>query len=398
MRVTREQIERHARPQSGQTFLWDDLVAGFGVRFTPTAVAFVVQWRESSGRKPRATIGRYPAMSPDEARDRARQRLAEAVGSKTTGGDQQLRLALRSWYERESEVKAWRPRYRSKVDAIIATYVEGIDNPRVKLTPTARKCIDALGRKSVAAVTRTDILSVADRIKPGTAEQFLAVLSSFFNGHAFEREWVTGNPARNRLKVTGGRRIRRRRLEDAEFLKLWRAIEGEGDPASGAFLLLALTGCRRREITQLQWEEVDLDLATITLQPERRKTGRKDPEPFVVDLHPLAVEILQRQPQLEGSPFVFWGRRDRRPFDFHSALMTRMKATAKVADWRIHDLRRYMRSGLGRLGVSQTVAELCLGHLGAKGGLVGVYDAHNYGQEKCEAWVKWGDHLAEIVR
>ena len=49
--------------------------------------------------------------------------------------------------------------------------------------------------------------------------------------------------------------------------------------------------------------------------------------------------------------------------------MTRLRPT--IADWVLHDLRRYMRSGLSRLGISQTVAEQCLGHLA--GGLIGVY-------------------------
>jgi hypothetical protein len=67
---------------------------------------------------------------------------------------------MRSWYEQASLRKNWRPRYRAKVDAIISTYFEGVDHPRVKLTPTARKAIDALGtRRSVSAVSRSDVLA-----------------------------------------------------------------------------------------------------------------------------------------------------------------------------------------------------------------------------------------------
>lgn len=62
----------------------------------------------------------------------ARARLAQVIGARGNGADVQLRLAMRTWYERESVRKSWRPRYSAKVDAIIATYFEGIDNPRVK--------------------------------------------------------------------------------------------------------------------------------------------------------------------------------------------------------------------------------------------------------------------------
>jgi hypothetical protein len=133
------------------------------------------------------------------------------------------------------------------------------------------------------------------------------------------------------------------------------------------------------------------------LPPERRKTGNSDPEPFVINLHPAALAIIQRQPVLETSPYVFWGRRDEKPFDFHWALMERIRAKVSVKDWRLHDIRRYMRSGLAKLGVSQVVAELCLGHQTVKGGLVGVYDAHRYEDEKREAWTKWGDFLLALT-
>ncbi len=134
----------------------------------------------------------------------------------------------------------------------------------------------------------------------------MAIGSSFYNA-ALEQGVECLNPYRNRLRVTGGRSVRSRALTDAEFLMLWRALEAEGDPALGAFALLAYTGCRRREVTHLCWSEVNLDAATITLPAERRKTGRKDPEPFVINLHPAAVEILRRQPHLEGLAIRFLG-------------------------------------------------------------------------------------------
>lgn len=394
MRLTDDSIRKAKRPQGGQDFLWDDLVQGFGIRLTPTKTSYVVTWREPDGKRPRETLrsARVGSVNVAQARDLARKRLAEVVGNAEQGGGVPLRLAMRSWFERQTELQAWRPRYRSKVDAIVATYVEGEARERVKLTPKASAAIRELGGKPVAAVTRTDVLRVADAIKPGTAEQFMAVLSSYFNA-AYEREIVTGNPARNRLRVTGGRRVRSRKLSDAEFLALWQAFKVEGDPALAAFELLAYTGCRRREITHLEWIEVDIEAATITLPAARRKTGRHDPEPFVINLHASALAIIKRQPVLEGSPHVFWGRRDKRPFDFQHSVMDRVKPIVK--DWRFHDLRRYMRSGIARLGISQTVAEQCLGH--KAGGLVGVYDQHSYEVEMADAWQRWGDHVAQLV-
>lgn len=396
MRVTEEAIRRAKRPTSGQLILMDDLVEGFGVRLTPTRTSFIVTWREPDGRRPREGLRKFwPACTVDEARRLARERLLAVTTPAEGNSGLPLRVAIRNWYERQTEIADWRPRYRTKVDALIRHYVEGVPSERVKLTPSARAAVARLGEQPVGAVSRSHVLAVADTIKRGAAEQFMAVLSSFYN-FMFDRGVEVPNPARNRLRVTGGRRARSRTLTDAEFLTLWRALKKEGDPALGAYEMLAFTGARRREVTQMRRAELDLDVAVWTLPPERRKTGRSDPEPFEIALHPAAVAVLRRQPVLDSSPYVFWGRRDQRPFDFHHALMTRLREL-DLKEWRLHDIRRFVRTGMARLGVPQVVAELCLGHIAVKGGLVGVYDQHSYAVEKRAAWKRWGDHLATIT-
>lgn len=394
MRLTDDSIRKAKGPTTGQAFLWDDLLQGFGVRLTRTKKSYVVAWR-AGGKKHRETLrgARVGAEPVNRARELARRRLTEQVGNREQGAGVPLRVAMRTWFDRQSQLDVWRPRYRAKVDGIIATYVEGHAPPRVSLTPAALAAVDALGEKPVGTVTRTDVMRVTDAIRPSMGEMFMAILSSYFNA-AYEREIVTGNPARNRLRVTGGRRVRSRKLSDVEFLRLWRAFKAEGDPAQGAFELLAFTGARRAEVTGMRHDELDLDAGTWTLPPARRKTGRHDREPFVIQLHPAALAAIKRQDIIVGSEFVFWSRRAGRAFDFQHALMSRVRPV--VADWRLHDLRRFVRSGMARIGITQTVAEAALGH--KAGGLVGVYDQHSYADEKAAAWKRWGDHLISLTR
>lgn len=395
MRLTDASVRNRKRPRKGQDFDWDDLVAGFGVRYTPTRTTFVVQWREADGSKPRESLRpHWPQLTVIDARARARKRLGEVVALRDSAESVEFRTSIRAWFERKTELSAWSPRYRQKVDSLIATYIEGEERPRVRLTPSIRQAIADLGGKPVGAVKRSDVVRVADGIKRGAADQFMAIGSTFYND-MLDRGVEVPNPFKNRMKVTGGRRIRTRTLTDGEFVTLWRALQAEGDPSFGAFTVLAYTGARRREATQMRWREVDLEAATWTLPPERRKTGRKDPHPFVIHLHATALDAVRRQPVLAGNPFVFWGRRDESPFEFHYALMQRLQAL-DIPDWRLHDLRRYMRSGLARLGVAQVVAEMCLGHI-AKPGLVAVYDTYRYDAEKRAAWQKWGDYLDQLI-
>jgi integrase len=74
---------------------------------------------------------------------------------------------------------------------------------------------------------------------------------------------------------------------------------------------------------------------------------------------------------------------------------TRVKVRAATGGWRLHDLRRTVRTRMAGLRVPHAVAELVLGH--GKRGLARVYDQHSYLPEMREALERWADELARIV-
>ena len=62
-------------PSTGQTTVWDQGLSGFGVRVSQGgAKSFVVVYGPNRIRK---TIGRYPTISLKQARDKAKELLAE---------------------------------------------------------------------------------------------------------------------------------------------------------------------------------------------------------------------------------------------------------------------------------------------------------------------------------
>jgi len=67
------------------------------------------------------------------------------------------------------------------------------------------------------------------------------------------------------------------------------------------------------------------------------------------------------------------------------------KLNGKVRRFTPHDLRSTARSHLAALGVSVIVAERCLNH--ALGGLLAVYDQHDYLSERRAALEIWTDFL-----
>jgi len=64
-------------------------------------------------------------------------------------------------------------------------------------------------------------------------------------------------------------------------------------------------------------------------------------------------------------------------------------------EWRLHDLRRTVRTGLGKLGVQPHVAEAALNHLPPK--LIRTYDRNTYASEKKAALDLWASHLKVAI-
>jgi integrase len=107
------------------------------------------------------------------------------------------------------------------------------------------------------------------------AAQCVALVSSIY-AFAIGRGVCVDNPARGVEKAPA--RKLERFLSDAEIARLGEALDVEaqksGNPyPSAAIRLLLLTGCRKSEITTLQWDHVDLErgMPTAPGQQDRRK-------------------------------------------------------------------------------------------------------------------------------
>ena len=74
-------------------------------------------------------------------------------------------------------------------------------------------------------------------------------------------------------------------------------MQPENPYPSAAIQLLLLTGCRKSEILNLRWTDVDFDNSFLRLKDS--KTGAK-----VVYLNNESLAVLQSLPRLSKNPFV----------------------------------------------------------------------------------------------
>ena len=215
-------------------------------------------------------------------------------------------------------------------------------------------------------------------------------LSAMF-GWAMREGLCDANPTLLTNDPEEGVLSRDRVLDDDELKIVWRACQMLGIPGRIVKLLMLL-GCRRHEIGGLAWTEINLDTGLLQIPGDRTKNGRT----LELSLPPLALELIASMPR-EGE-YVFGSRRG---FSGWSVLKLQLDLQITTINgrpptpWRLHDLRRTMRSGLGRLGIPPHVAELCINHV--RGGMAGIYDKYTYQQEIKAALARWAEHVLAVV-
>jgi integrase len=67
-----------------------------------------------------------------------------------------------------------------------------------------------------------------------------------------------------------------------------------------------------------------------------------------------------------------------------------------LAHWTIHDLRRTVATGLGKLGTPRFIIARVLNHV--DGSVTGIYDRYEYLEEKRQALGAWAEYLEGLVR
>jgi integrase len=259
-----------------------------------------------------------------------------------------------------------------------------------------RVIIPALGKRAVSDVRRRDVIELVEHIardRPYLANRTLGTLSKFYNW-MLGRDMVTTSPVAG-VEKPHKEEARDRVLSDAELRALWLASEGDG-PFGAAMQMLILCGGRRNEVSQMKWDEIDEERRIWKLPGARSKNARAHEIP----LSEQAWALIQSQPRIyPDTPFVF-SADGKKPVTGWDKAKVRISAKAGIASetWRLHDLRRTCATGMQKLGVKMEVIEKGLNHIsGRHGGIVGVYQRHEYEAEVATAFTRWANHLTQLV-
>jgi len=369
--LTDASIQRIKPPTKGSLEIFDLGYPGLAIRIGyGGAKAFELFYRVN-GKLRRETLGRWPSISLADARMTWRK-TREAIAKGETPPRENPAMLF------EHVVEEWIKRDQSKNKP--SSLYQVTRSLEVDVLPAWRgKRIDEIGKRDVIELLDT----IADRGAPIMARRVQSYIRRFFHW-CIERDILKIDPTQAMPRVGNGK-SRDRVLTDGELGKVWAACHG---PYGAVVRMLALTGARRDEIARLRWAEIDD--ATIKLEGSRTKTGA----PHTIPLSSAAQALLNSLPHL--GDFVFSGAR---PISDWSALKRRLDGVAGVSNWRIHDLRRTVATGLQKLGINLQTIEAVLGHTsGSRSGVVGVYQRHSFDTEKRAALEAWGGHILDVLR
>jgi integrase len=218
-----------------------------------------------------------------------------------------------------------------------------------------------------------------------------AALSAFFSW-CIEEDLLDSNPCAS-VRRPPPAKPRDRILTDAELAAVWRASSGLAPQYCAMTQLLITTGARLREVTQLKRRELSDDLSVWTLPAERAKNGHE----HCLPLPQLARNVIATVPHVAGSEYVF-SFSGTKPMEGFSQQKRRLDRLSGVTNWTWHDLRRTLATGLQKLGVRLEVTEAVLNHVGgSRSGIVGIYQRHQYENEKRQALAAWAERLEALI-
>ena len=369
-------------PGETDTIVFDDAMPGFGLRVRVGDKGehrtFIAQYKIGDKHR-RITLGDVRKVTLDKARDGAKRIFADVAYGKDPANEKAERRAaashtLGSMIERYLAARANGLKPRSLVE--VKRHLE------TNWRPLHNLAIASISRAHVSAT----IEAIAKGGKFATANYARAALSAMFR-------WAIGAGLCVNNPVVGSNRQdqngpRERTLSDSEIAKVWLAAP---DSDYGNIVkLLILTGCRREEIGNVSWSEVDLDARTLIIPKERSKNGKE----HAVPLSETAVLILQGIRRREDRDYVFGIARASGGFAGWSAAKRKLDQSVGFEDWTLHDLRRTVATQMAELGVQPHIIEAVLNHVsGHKGGVAGVYNRATYDREKRDALEKWATHI-----
>jgi hypothetical protein len=246
------------KPEAVRVEYWDDSLAGFGVRVTPTGEkTFCIMYR-IGGKQRRMTLGAYPVLTLADARDRAKDSL-ELVRRGIDPAEEKKR---REEAEVQRRVEGFT--FEALAKRFLDEYAKKLRSEYEVKRSFNRYLTPEFGKTKARELKRAAIRDYLDnmaRTRPIMANRCLAYVRRMYNW-ALSKDLVELNPCAG-IQRPGAEQQRDRVLSEDEIKAIWKALDKEKPIMAAMFRLRLLTAQRGGEVHSMRWRDIDGEWWTI---------------------------------------------------------------------------------------------------------------------------------------
>ena len=385
-------------------------VRGFGVTIAPAGskTFFLGYTAPGSGKRTQINLGRYPATSLKDAR----QKAYEAREALSRGID-----------PREEAEKLARQKNaldnRGSLSELFDVYIRDLELDGKRSALEVRRIYGkdiepVIGSRLVAAVTTDDVLDVLTPIvrrgSPVHADNVRAYLRAAFELGIHAKNisrWrgqipefgIEHNPVAATRRAVKRKPVGTRVLDWSEVVAVWSS-NGLSPSSRLALQFLIATGQRVEEVLQAPWDEFDLNENLWVIPRERRKNRNTPGDPHVVPLTPLHRALLKTIKETNQSGEWLFPHQDGQQPRSANALChatRRFCVKNQLKPFAPRDCRRTFKTLTGSIGIDLELRTRLQGHAMTDVGSV-HYDRWSYLPEKREGMELWAEALENKLR
>jgi len=376
-------IERIATPQKRIKY-YDTKVQGLLLEVMPTNAKIFRFRKKVDGKQQWATIGPFPVITLEEARDAAIKLSSQLIDGESFT---ETRKAIKEELILSELAELYFDQY-AKDRCVTAN----------KMRQNFNRWFEAERMLKLSEIDTACIQLRVNKLALGghccSANRALGLIRTIINW-GIKKGLLKTNPAKavDQFKE----KSRERFIQPSEFAPLLDAINGYHDERMRDFFLLCLyTGARSGNVKSMRWDQIDFDLGTWQIP------DTKNGESQTIQLSESALVILERRYKKRALiPWVLpGGGKSKRGMQNHMVepkqAWHRILTNAGIEELRIHDLRRTLASFMVMTGASTPIVQKQLGHKSMAA--AAVYQRVNNSPVKLAAdqAIKVMQHYAEV--
>lgn len=357
------------------------------------------QYRYSiNGKQERVKLGKYPAMTLNQARIK-RSEYEEDFVSKSLTKDEVA--------EQKRKQESEKILFNDFAKIYAERYIIGkIKNEKIMLAYINNDIKQHIGNLYLRDITVQHIEKIistkVNQGFPSAAQTLRQLLKRLFD-LAVDFEYIDKTPVkRTTLELDLNIRPKQRALSIEEITFFYTSVfQNNSAKATKLGLLLAiLVLIRKSELTQAQWKDINFDTGIWHIPaPKGVGNSKYSSEPFNVYMSTQVKSILMELKSLAGtSNYILPGRSSDKPISrtvFNMAVNTILKSMPDFGHVTVHDLRRTATSRLNDLGYNSDIIEKCLNH--KMQGIRGIYNKAEYETQRREMMQEWSNYVFELV-